>query len=152
MSFAFFWLLLVLMIFGLPIAFALMIAPGISLFMDGQESMFPMLVMRMYNGMDSFPLMAIPYFILAGEVMNRGGITERLVSFSHALIGHLRGGLAHVNILTSILFAVRQVADFGIAEMMETMAFEFADMLKETLVIGAQIVVANVQTSTYGEL
>ena len=105
MSFAFFWLLLVLMIFGIPIAFALMIAPGISLFMDGQESMFPMLVMRMYNGMDSFPLMAIPYFILAGEVMNRGGITERLVNFSHSLIGHLRGGLAHVNILTSILFA-----------------------------------------------
>ena len=67
--------------------------------------MFPMLLMRMYNGMDSFPLMAIPYFILAGEVMNRGGITTRLVRLSQALIGHLRGGLAHVNILSSILFA-----------------------------------------------
>ena len=105
MSFTFFWLLLVLMIAGLPIAFALMIAPGISLFFDGQQSMFPMLLMRMYNGMDSFPLMAIPYFILAGEVMNRGGITTRLVRLSQALIGHLRGGLAHVNILSSILFA-----------------------------------------------
>ncbi len=105
MSFTFFWLLLVLMIAGLPIAFALMIAPGISLFLDGQQSMFPMLLMRMYNGMDSFPLMAIPYFILAGEVMNRGGITTRLVRLSQALIGHLRGGLAHVNILSSILFA-----------------------------------------------
>lgn len=105
MSFIFFWLLLVLMIAGLPIAFALMIAPGISLFFDGQQSMFPMLLMRMYNGMDSFPLMAIPYFILAGEVMNRGGITTRLVRLSQALIGHLRGGLAHVNILSSILFA-----------------------------------------------
>jgi len=82
-----------------------MIAPGISLFFDGQQSMFPMLLMRMYNGMDSFPLMAIPYFILAGEVMNRGGITTRLVRLSQALIGHLRGGLAHVNILSSILFA-----------------------------------------------
>ena len=105
MSFTFFWLLLVLMIAGLPIAFALMIAPGISLFFDGQQSMFPMLLMRMYNGMDSFPLMAIPYFILAGEVMSRGGITTRLVRLSQALIGHLRGGLAHVNILSSILFA-----------------------------------------------
>ena len=105
MSFTFFWLLLVLMIAGLPIAFALMIAPGISLFFDGQQSMFPMLLMRMYNGIDSFPLMAIPYFILAGEVMNRGGITNRLVRLSQALIGHLRGGLAHVNILSSILFA-----------------------------------------------
>ena len=105
MSFAFFWLLLILMILGLPIAFALMIAPGLSLLFDGQHSMFPMLLMRMYNGMDSFPLMAIPYFILAGEVMNRGGITTRLVRLSQALIGHLRGGLAHVNILSSILFA-----------------------------------------------
>ena len=105
MSFIFFWLLLILMVVGLPIAFALMIAPGLSLFFDGQASMFPMLLMRMYNGMDSFPLMAIPYFILAGEVMNKGGITIRLVRLSQALIGHLRGGLAHVNILSSILFA-----------------------------------------------
>ena len=105
MTFAFFWLLLILMVVGLPIAFALMIAPGLSLFFDGQASMFPMLLMRMYNGMDSFPLMAIPYFILAGEVMNKGGITIRLVRLSQALIGHLRGGLAHVNILSSILFA-----------------------------------------------
>ena len=105
MTFSFFWLLLILMVVGLPIAFALMIAPGLSLFFDGQASMFPMLLMRMYNGMDSFPLMAIPYFILAGEVMNKGGITIRLVRLSQALIGHLRGGLAHVNILSSILFA-----------------------------------------------
>ena len=49
--------------------------------------------------------MAIPFFILAGELMNHGGITRDLVRFSQALIGHLRGGLAQVNILTSILFA-----------------------------------------------
>ena len=55
--------------------------------------------------MDSFPLMALPFFVLAGELMNRGGITIRLVEFSQALMGHLRGGLAHVNILSSILFA-----------------------------------------------
>ena len=55
--------------------------------------------------MDSFPLMAIPFFMLAGELMNRGGITIRLVEFSQALMGHLRGGLAHVNVLSSILFA-----------------------------------------------
>jgi TRAP-type C4-dicarboxylate transport system permease large subunit len=55
--------------------------------------------------MDSFPLMALPFFMLAGELMNRGGITARLVEFSQALMGHLRGGLAHVNILSSILFA-----------------------------------------------
>ena len=55
--------------------------------------------------MDSFPLMAIPFFMLAGEMMNKGGITIRLVEFSQALMGHLRGGLAHVNVLSSILFA-----------------------------------------------
>lgn len=55
--------------------------------------------------MDSFPLMAIPFFMLAGELMNRGGITIRLVEFSQALMGHFRGGLAHVNVLSSILFA-----------------------------------------------
>ncbi|MCL4157949.1 UNVERIFIED_CONTAM: hypothetical protein GTU68_067100 [Idotea baltica] len=55
--------------------------------------------------MDSFPLMAIPFFMLAGELMNKGGITMRLVEFSQALMGHLRGGLAHVNILSSMLFA-----------------------------------------------
>ncbi len=51
--------------------------------------------------MDSFPLMALPFFMLAGEIMNRGGITMRLVEFSQALMGHLRGGLAHVNILSA---------------------------------------------------
>ncbi len=55
--------------------------------------------------MDSFPLMAIPFFMLAGELMNRGGITMRRVEFSQAMIGHLKGGLAHVNILSSMLFA-----------------------------------------------
>ena len=55
--------------------------------------------------MDSFPLMAVPFFMLAGEIMSRGGIALRLVEFSKALIGHIRGGLAHVNILCSIMFA-----------------------------------------------
>ena len=64
-----------------------------------------MLYRNIYNGIDSFPLMAIPFFMLAGELMNKGGITLRLVEFSQAMMGHLRGGLAHVNILTSMLFA-----------------------------------------------
>ena len=55
--------------------------------------------------MNSFPLMAVPFFILAGEVMNHGGITQSIVRFSQTLIGHFRGGLAQVNILSSVLFA-----------------------------------------------
>ncbi|MEM7256515.1 MAG: TRAP transporter large permease [Pseudomonadota bacterium] len=96
---------LVLLMIGLPVFFALLAAPGSLLFFNGQERDITLLYRNLYNGMDSFPLMAIPFFMLAGELMNRGGITIRLVEFSQALMGHLRGGLAHVNVLSSMLFA-----------------------------------------------
>ena len=96
---------LVLILIGLPIVFALLAAPGALLILNGQERDLSVLYRNLYNGMDSFPLMALPFFMLAGEIMNRGGITMRLVEFSQAFMGHLRGGLAHVNILSSILFA-----------------------------------------------
>jgi len=102
------WFLPVFLLFlmiGLPVFFALLFAPGVLLWLNGQERDLALLYRNLYNGMDSFPLMALPFFMLAGEVMNRGGITVRLVEFSQALMGHLRGGLAHVNILSSILFA-----------------------------------------------
>ena len=96
--------LLVLMI-GMPVVFALLAAPGIMLWATGAERDITLMYRNVYNGMDSFPLMALPFFMLAGEVMNRGGITGRIVEFSQAFMGHLRGGLAHVNILSSMLFA-----------------------------------------------
>ena len=102
------WFLPVFLLFlviGLPVFFGLLAAPGILLWLNGQERDITLLYRNVYNGMDSFPLMAIPFFMLAGELMNRGGITVRLVEFSQALMGHLRGGLAHVNVLSSILFA-----------------------------------------------
>lgn len=98
-------LFLILLAIGMPVFFALLLAPGSLLFINGQERDLALLYRNLYNGMDSFPLMALPFFVLAGELMNRGGITTRLVEFSQALMGHLRGGLAHVNILSSILFA-----------------------------------------------
>ena len=102
------WFLPVFLVFlmiGLPVFFGLLAAPGILLWANGQERDLVLLYRNVYNGMDSFPLMAIPFFMLAGEMMNKGGITIRLVEFSQALMGHLRGGLAHVNVLSSILFA-----------------------------------------------
>ena len=96
--------LLFLMI-GLPVFFGLLAAPGILLWLNGQPRDLALLYRNVYNGMDSFPLMAIPFFMLAGFLMNRGGITTRLVEFSQAIMGHFRGGLAHVNILSSMLFA-----------------------------------------------
>ncbi|MCH2167925.1 MAG: TRAP transporter large permease [Oceanicola sp.] len=96
---------LALLMVGLPVFFALLAAPGGMLVVMDQASDLKLLYRNLYNGMDSFPLMALPFFMLAGEIMNRGGITTRLVEFSQAFMGHLRGGLAHVNILSSILFA-----------------------------------------------
>ena len=98
-------LFLLFLLIGLPVFFGLLAAPGILLWMNGQEKDITLLYRNVYNGMDSFPLMAIPFFMLAGELMNKGGITIRLVQFSQALMGHLRGGLAQVNVLSSILFA-----------------------------------------------
>ena len=98
-------LFLAVLMIGMPVVFALLAAPGIMLWASGAERDITLMYRNVYNGMDSFPLMALPFFMLAGEVMNRGGITERIVEFSQAFMGHLRGGLAHVNILSSILFA-----------------------------------------------
>ncbi|MGR3493023.1 MAG: TRAP transporter large permease [Shimia sp.] len=96
---------LILLMIGLPVVFGLLLAPGVLLILDGSARDLNVLYRNLYTGMDSFPLMALPFFMLAGEIMNRGGITTRLVEFSQAFMGHLRGGLAHVNILSSILFA-----------------------------------------------
>ncbi len=105
MSLAYFWIFVLMLISGAPVVFALLIAPGISLVLDGQPKFHIALLGRLYNGMDSFPLMAVPFFLLAGEVMNAGGVTRALVRFAQAMIGHVRGGLAQVNIISSVLFA-----------------------------------------------
>ena len=96
---------IILLMIGLPVFFGLLAAPGLLLWLNGQPRDLALLYRNVYNGMDSFPLMAIPFFMLAGVLMNRGGITSRLVEFSQAIMGHFRGGLAHVNILSSMLFA-----------------------------------------------
>ncbi len=105
MTLGYFWIFLLLMIMGAPVVFALLIAPAMSLTLDGEGVYLRALLSRLYNGMDSFPLMAVPFFILAGELMNSGGITRAIVKFSESMVGHVRGGLAQINILSSILFA-----------------------------------------------
>lgn len=105
MSILFFYILIATILVGLPAVFALLFAAGFGFVVEGKEVFLRMLAQRLYNGIDSFPLMAVPFFLLAGEVMNKSGITIALVAFSKAFIGHLRGGLAQVNILSSMLFA-----------------------------------------------
>lgn len=105
MSLAYIWIFIFLLAAGMPVVFALLVGPGLSLLVDGEQIFYKALLSRLYNGMDSFPLMALPFFILAGQIMNSGGITRSIVDFSLAMIGHVRGGLAQVNILSSVLFA-----------------------------------------------
>lgn len=98
-------LFIVFLLFGLPILFGLIAAPALILWWNGQERDIVLLYRNIYAGMDSFPLMAIPFFMLTGELMNRAGITLRIVGFAQAMVGHMRGGLAQVNVVDSMLFA-----------------------------------------------
>ena len=89
---------------GVPVAFTMGIAGLAAVLIDG--SLNPLVAtQRMFAGIDSFPLMAVPFFILASELMTACGLTTALLRFANALVGHVRGGLGHVNILVSMLFA-----------------------------------------------
>src|SRR5919109_5072180 len=78
--------------------------------------MLKVLFLVLMSGIDSFPLLAVPFFILAGNLMNNAGITNRIYNFALALVGWMRGGLGHVNVLGSVIFAGMSgtaVADAG---------------------------------------
>lgn len=88
---------------GMPIAFVLGIAGALLiLVVDVPLTVLPN---RMWSQLATFPFLAVPFFILAGEIMNEAGITQRLVKFANLLVGRIRGGLGHVNIVSSMLFA-----------------------------------------------
>jgi len=91
-----------LILFNVPIAFALGISAAATLVYDGLPLMVE--VQRIASGISVFSLLAIPFFIYAGELMLFGGIAERLVQFANSLVGHIRGGLGLVNVLASMLF------------------------------------------------
>jgi len=109
MKVAFLWLFLASLALSIPVVFGLLGASGLVIANEwGGEFKtrdLNSVLSQLFSGMSSVPLMALPMFILAGELMNTGGITTRLVQFSQSLIGHVRGGLAHVNIMASMLFA-----------------------------------------------
>ena len=92
------------MALGLPIAFALLICGAALMVSQGQIDT-TILSQKLLEGADSFPLLAIPFFMLAGELMNAGGISKRIVNFALAWVGHLRGGLGHVAIFASVVMA-----------------------------------------------
>jgi tripartite ATP-independent transporter DctM subunit len=96
---------LVLVLIGMPVGFVLGVTGLFSMLKMGLGSVLQLVPQRYFAGVDMFTLMAMPFFILAGEIMNKTGITARLVKFSNVLVGHLQGGLAHANILASVFFA-----------------------------------------------
>lgn len=115
MSSLFFGTFLAAMATGIPIAIAMAIGSLIYIWLSG--SIPPLTVVhRMVGGVDSFPLLAVPFFILAGNLMNSAGITNRIYSFALHLVGWLKGGLGHVNVVGSVVFAGMSgtaVADAG---------------------------------------
>lgn len=96
--------LFVLLALGLPVAFAMMIAVFLALSFG---SSYPHLVVvkEMFSGLDSFPLLAVPFFILAAEIMTGGAVTMALLRLAQSFVGHLRGGLGHANVVSSAMFA-----------------------------------------------
>ncbi|WP_096438661.1 TRAP transporter large permease [Alteribacter populi] len=101
-------LILLLSFFGLiilrvPIAFALGLSSMLTIFNLGLP--FTSIVNQMYSSVNSFPLLAVPLFLLLGRIMNDGGITDRLVTLSSSFVGHIRGGLGHINVTVSMMFA-----------------------------------------------
>ncbi|MAU99139.1 MAG: ABC transporter permease [Fulvimarina sp.] len=110
-----FFLLLLLIALGVPVAISLAASSAIFLLIEGRVPEV-VVIHRMVNGVDSFPLLAIPFFILAGNLMNSSGITERIFDFAKAIFGWMRGGLGHVNVGASVIFAGMSgaaVADAG---------------------------------------
>jgi len=89
---------------GMPVAITMGVSGMVAVLVDGR---FPALVIPQYlfNGISSFPLMAVPFFILAAEIMTASGLTKSLLRFANDLVGHIRGGLGHVNVMVSMLFA-----------------------------------------------
>jgi len=115
MNSVFFGSFLAFMAAGIPIAIAMCLCSLVYIWFTG--TIPPLTVVhRMFGGVDSFPLLAVPFFILAGNLMNSAGITNRIYNFALALVGWLKGGLGHVNVVGSVIFAGMSgtaVADAG---------------------------------------
>jgi tripartite ATP-independent transporter DctM subunit len=95
----------VLLVSGLALAYVIGAASVIAFVATDNTRYLAILPQQIFSKIDVFALMAMPLFILAGEIMNRGGVTRALIDLSMALVGRLRGGLGHVNIMTSVFFA-----------------------------------------------
>ncbi|MBC7003094.1 TRAP transporter large permease [Photobacterium sp. BZF1] len=92
-----------MLILGIPLVFGIILS--ITLFISDTPISLSLIGQRIFGGLDSFSILAIPLFVLAGELMNKSGITKRIITFANALVGTFKGGLAQVNIWSSVMFA-----------------------------------------------
>lgn len=123
-----FVILFALLILGAPVAVALGLSSLIFIMIDGMPSVI--VLHNMVNGINSFPLIAVPFFILAGHLMNTAGITTKIFNFARATVGWMHGGLGHVNVGASVIFAGMSgaaVADAGGLGNIEIRAMRDAD-------------------------
>ncbi|WPB58425.1 TRAP transporter large permease [Xylophilus sp. GOD-11R] len=97
--------LLALILFGVPVAMAIGATAIGAYILAGEPQALTMIAQRMFAASSGFTMLAIPFFILAGSLMNTGGITDRIFRFAHALVGHFTGGLAQVNVVGSLIFS-----------------------------------------------
>ena len=100
-------LLLIFFIIGVPVSISIGLTCMAVLWAENDLFSIPLTLfpLKMMHGINSFPLLAIPFFILAANVMNKGSVTTRIFDFANGLVGHFRGGLGHVNVLASMIFA-----------------------------------------------
>ncbi|MHB1653992.1 MAG: TRAP transporter large permease [Desulfitobacteriaceae bacterium] len=90
---------------NIPIAFSLILTTVVLMILSGGGVSSAIITQSVVRGIDNFPLMAIPFFMLAGEIMNEGGISRRIVEFARSLVGHVTGGLGYVAVVASMIFA-----------------------------------------------
>lgn len=123
MTFTIFGVLIFFIMVGLPIAVSMGLTAAIFFVVLGEIDVLCMIPARMYSSTTGFPLLAIPFFILVGNLMNTGGMTNRIFRFAQCLVGHIKGGLGHVNVVNSMIFAgmsgaaVADAAGIGMVEM-----------------------------------
>ena len=115
------------MALGMPIAFALLVC-GVALMYQLNMMDAQIIAQNLIDGADSFPLMAVPFFLLAGEVMNSGGLSKRIVNVALTLVGHVKGGLGYVVILASCILAA--LSGSAVADAAALSALLFPMMVK----------------------
>src|SRR5512136_875870 len=92
------------MAIGMPLAFVMGGSGLVALLVEGKLSLLSV-PQRFFNGINSFPLMAVPFFILAADLMSASAITSSILRFANSLVGHIRGGLGHVTVLSEMVFS-----------------------------------------------